>query len=330
MRVLITGGTGFIGRALTRAALERGWQVTVLTRKPGLPAPQRLAESGAALVIGDVTDRSSLRTAIEVAEPEVLYHNAGWYELGIARAQRRRMWQVNVEGVENTLGVAAECNVPKVVYTSSTTALGDTGGELADESFERRAPPQSFYERTKAEAHALALKHQAAGEPVIIACPAQAIGPGDHSPFGHFARLFLRGLLPFSWAPEGRFTFAHVEDIAGALCLIAERGELGEVYFIAGRELSTAEMVAAWGRTLGRKPPRIWLPRRLALGVAALTAPVLRLIGQSAFISPEVVRSSFSSFRYLSAKAERNLGVEFRSAEQAWEDTLKGEQDEKD
>lgn len=326
MRVLVTGGTGFLGKSLTRKALQRGWDVTLVVRTPDSKAARELADQGVNLVLGDVTDRATLEAAFSVTQPELFFHNAGWYELGIPRRMRRRMWAVNVEGTENALTLASEYEVGKSIYTSSTTALGDTGGECVDETFSRRTEPLSYYEYTKSEAHELAVRHQTAGEPVVIACPAQAVGPGDHSAFGRFARLFVRGRLPpFVWAPESTFTFGYVDDVAEALILAGEKGKPGELYFTAGKELTMRKMLQVWGDAASRKAPFIWLPRPIALAQAALIAPILRLVGQPAFISPEVVRSSFVSFRYSSAKAEAQLGAAFRSAEQAWSDTLETE-----
>lgn len=326
MQVLIAGGTGFIGRTLTRKALGRDWRVNLLVRRPDSPAARSLADEGAMLVLGDVTDRRSLRAAFEVVEPDLYFHNAGWYELGIPRRERRQMWAVNVEGVENALTLAAEHGVSKSVYSSSTTALGDTGGRTVDESFAREAAPLSYYERTKTEAHRLALRHQEAGEPLVVASPAQAVGAGDHSPFGHFARLFLRGILPpFIWGPDGAFTFTHVDDVADALLLAGEKGEAGERYFLAGSVMTNRALMKLWGEVTGKRPPFIWLPKSVALAMSALAAPLLRIMGQPAFISPEVVRSTFVSFRYTGEKAEQALGVDFRSAEQAWIDVLEAE-----
>jgi nucleoside-diphosphate-sugar epimerase len=326
MRVLITGGTGFIGRPLVRGALRRGWEVTILTRRPHSPEARELAGEGARLVVGDLADRASLRAAFEVSHPEIVFHNAGWYELGIPARARRRRWSVNVEGTETVLSLAAEAVVKRVVYTSSTTALGDTGGITADESFERKAPMLSYYERTKTEAHAIALRHQRANEPVVIACPAQAVAPGDHSPFGVLARLFVRRRLPpFTWAPEGAFTFGHVEDVAEAIVLAGEKGRSGATYFVAGTQLSNVELMRVWGEATGLKPPFVWLPRPLAMAQASLAAPLLRAVGQTAFLSPEVVRSSYVSFRYSSQRAIRELGASFRPAETTWAETLREE-----
>ncbi len=322
MRALITGGTGFIGQQLSRGALKRGWQITVVTRSPESAAAQILAGEGVSLVKGDVNDRRSFVEALESCNPDLFFHLAGWYELGIPRWAQRDMWAVNVDGVENALALAAEYGVPKTIYISTTTALGDTGGETVDETFTRRSPPLSFYERTKYEAHIRALRRQSSGDPLVIACPAQVMGPGDHSPFGYYSRLFVRGLLPMGWAPEGAFTFGHVEDVAEGLLLVGEQGQPGETYFLAGRALTNREMMRIWSQTTGRPPPSIWLPRSLAMAQAFFAAPLLRALGHPAFISPEVVRSSFVSFRYRSDKAIDQLGVTFRSAEQAWEETL--------
>jgi dihydroflavonol-4-reductase len=326
MQVLITGGTGFLGRPLVRVALERGWSVSVLVRSPQAAAARRLATQGASLVIGDVTDRRSLKTAFDVTRPELVFHLAGWYELGISHRWQRRMRAVNVEGVENLLSQAAEHATPRVVLTSSTTALGDTGGEIADERFERQAPALSFYETTKYQAHGIALRHQQAGEPVIVACPPQVIGAGDHAPFGIFARLLVRGWLPpLVWAPRGAFTFVHVDDVAAALLAAGEKGRLGEVYFLARDVMTNRQMVALWGQVSGRRPPFIWLPRPLAMAQALLAAPLLRLLGYPAFISPESVRSSYVSFRYSGEKARKELGIEMRTSQEAWQQTLEDE-----
>ncbi len=327
-RILITGGTGFIGGRLTRRALAQGWVVSVLTRKPQAPAARALALAGARLLLGDVTDRGSVRAALEVTRPEIVFHIAGWYELGIPRRARRRMRAVNVDAVETVLSLAAEGGVERVVAVSSTTAIGDTGGEVVGETFRRNAPPTSWYETTKAEAHELALRHQRSGEPVVIAAPAQVIGPGDHSPFGIMARLFLhRRLPPVAWGPDGAFSFVHVDDVAEALLILGERGRIGELYFLAGQPMTVGELMNVWRELEGRTPVRMWLPRPLALALAAPLSPLLRLVRLPAFLSPEAVRSGYASFRYSSEKAVNELGVTFRPAAAAWADTFRGERD---
>lgn len=116
-----------------------------------------------------------------------------------------------------------------------------------------------------------------------------------------------------------------MEDVANGLLLAGERGQPGETYFLAGHVIVMREILRVWGETIGRLPPFIWLPRPVALAQAVIVTPRLRLLGQPAFISPEVVRSSFVSFRYRSDKAVDQLEVVFMPAEQAWEEKMREE-----
>jgi dihydroflavonol-4-reductase len=329
VNIFLTGATGFLGRPLTRALRRRGWAVTALVRDPAAPTARAVEQAGARLVPGNIVPagppaREALRRGM--AGADVVFHNAGWYELGLPAARRPAMRAANVAGTETILGLAADLGVPKILYTSTTTALGDTGGALADEAFTRRQPPRSYYEQTKSEAHAIAGRFQAQGAPLVVVCPAQVIGPGDRAPLGDFARLYVRGLLPpTAWAPEGVFTFGHVDDVTEAMALAVERGQPGQTYILGGEPMAMRQMLAVWSETPGGFKPFIWLPRPMAGLTGRLAAPLLRLAGRRAFISPEVIDSSYVCFRYASARAERELGAVFRPAAQAWRDTLAAE-----
>jgi dihydroflavonol-4-reductase len=331
MKVMITGGTGFIGRRLVAAALERGWQVSVLVRRPDGEPARRLAAQGASLVMGDITDRESLARALDVVRPSLLFHNAGWYELGLPRRARRKMWAVNVEATEVVLTLAAQAGVGKTVYTSTAIVFGDTRGEVADEQWVRAAEAQSTYETTKTEAHRVAQRHQRAGEPIVIVAPSQVVGPGDPSSFGHMARAYARGRVPrVGWAPDSTFTFGHVEDVAEGMVRAGEAGRPGETYLLGGHVMTVRDMMRIWAEAGGRKPPAVWLPRPIAVAQATLAGPLLRLAGQPAYLSPEAVCSSFVSLRFSSEKARRELGASFRPADQAWRETLQAELDRLD
>ncbi len=326
MRVLIAGGTGFIGRRLTTAGLERGWEVHLITRKPGQPIPQGLAALGVHLVEGDLRDAQGLQDLFSQVRPTHYFHNAGWYELGIPGSSRESMWSVNVQGLIHALDAADRSGVQKIIFTSSTTALGDTNGEVVDEHFVRQSEPRSWYEHTLYEAFQIAMNRIEAGQPIVIGSPAQVIGAGDHSAFGIMLRLFLRRLLPPTlWAPQGTFSFAHVDDVASGLIRIMEAGRIGENYFMAGGVMTNREMVEFWSETTGRMFPVVWIPRSLAMAIGHLASPLLRLAGQPAFISPEVVRSSYASFQYSDAKIRNELGVSLRTAKQGWEATIEAE-----
>ncbi|MFN2148265.1 MAG: NAD-dependent epimerase/dehydratase family protein [Anaerolineales bacterium] len=326
MRVFIAGGTGFIGTYLSRFALERGWQVTLIVRDLQHESARWLETQGAFLVEGDITDREGMASIFQDHKPNVYIHNAGWYELGISSRQRAAMQRVNVDGLENALAAAEAAGVDRIVLTSSTTALGDTGGEQVSEGFRRIKPPLSWYESTLVEARKIADRYIARGLPLILGCPAQVIGPGDHSAYGQLFRLYLRRLLPPAvWAPDGAFSFVHVEDTARALVELVEKGTPGEEYFICGSVMTNREMLSTWAEALGRRTRFLWLSYPLAMATGLLAAPFLRLLGKPAFISTEVVRSSYASFRYDGEKVQQTTGVKLRRAPQAWTDTIQAE-----
>ncbi len=195
-RVFLTGGTGFIGRPLAKSLLSRGWGVTALVRHADSPPAKSLARWGAQLVAGDVTDRGSMRTAM--SGTDIVVHNAGHYEFGVDRAGRERMHAVNVHGTENLFFVAHELGIPRTVYVSTVLAFGESGSEMRDETFTRKATCRTAYEQSKTDAHGVASRYLQQGLPVVIVCPNGVIGANDHSAWGYFLRLYVSRLMPQS------------------------------------------------------------------------------------------------------------------------------------
>ena len=324
MKVFLTGGTGFIGRALTRDLLAQGWQVTAVVRRPDSLPAQALALLGAQLVAGDVTERESLRPGMERAD--LVVHNAGHYEYGVDAAGRRRMEAVNVHGTEHVLSVAHELRVPRTVYVSSTVALGDTGHELRDETYRRRARYATAYEQSKAEAHQIALRYRQQGLPLVIVMPNAVIGPNDHSVFGYFLRLYLNRMMPpLGWGGDTIYSMIYVDDLARGIGLAAERGRLGEDYLLCGESASIREHFSHWYERPGALRVALWLPADL-MGLSLWpTEPLQRVVGLPAFLSRETTAASKVNLNYSGAKAQRELGWTFRSARQMWLDTIDGE-----
>src|SRR5690349_21187203 len=188
MRVFLTGGTGFIGQPLTQSLIRRGWEVTVLVRKPESPHAQYLSKFGASLAKGDVTDRDSMRTSMSGAD--IVVHNAGLYEYGLDAAGSQHAQEINVQGTINTLGLAHELGIQRSGYVSSVCAFGDPGHTSRDETFRRKAPYYTSDEWTKTQAHEIAHQYQNRGLPLPIFCPNGVIGTNDHSVMGYLLRFY--------------------------------------------------------------------------------------------------------------------------------------------
>lgn len=317
MKVFLTGGTGFIGQPLTKALLARDWDVMALVRKPDSPEARALTRMGAQCVAGDVTDRETMR--VGMAGVNVVIHNAGWFEMGIPHGARTRMHAINVNGTENVLSLALELGIRRTVYVSTVAYFGDTGTEVRDETYRQQAPYRTYYEQTKAEAHEVALQYQQRGLPLITVCPAHVVGPNDHSGYGYFQRMYVNRLLPpFAWAANTVHSPVHVTDAAEGIALAAEKGQLGETYILAGELTTRRQELEMWAMRPGGFRVRVFLPFWLAALLFAPMEPVQRWLGLPAAISRELVLSDKSSFRFSSAKAQRELGWTHRPAREMW------------
>jgi dihydroflavonol-4-reductase len=258
---------------------------------------------------------------------DVVIHNAGMYKFGITREEQASMHIINVQGTENTLGLAIELGISRVVYISTILVYGPTGEVIADETFQRRAPPLSWYERTKTEAHELAVRLQQQGAPIVIACPAGVIGPGDHSGLGYLARMYVRGLLPpVLFAANGRRAHVHVVDAAEGILRCVTNGRIGQSYILSDGVLQHRELVEIWKQTPGGiKTTLMWMPDSMALLFNRMCEPFERLLGLPMVFCREFALNGFAGWQFTAAKAQQELGVQFREVEQAWLDTLEAE-----
>jgi nucleoside-diphosphate-sugar epimerase len=317
-RIFLTGATGFIGRALAALCLQRGFELRALVRSADKPAARWLAAQGARLVVGDLTDRESMREAMQNAD--LVLHLAGYYELGISAADRARMTAVNVQGTDKLLGLALEIGCPRVLHVSSALVYGDSMGRTRDEGFVRQSAFASHYDWTKTEAHRIALGYAQSGLPLVIACPNAVVGVNDHSVFGYFLRLHLNHLMPpVAPCPDTVMALVHVEDVARGLLDAALRGRVGECYFFSGQRHTLRQLFEQWQREIpGGMAVRWWVSQWAGWMMLAPVGPLLRAAGLSAFLSAETARQAASSLDYSAAKAERELQWSPTPAAQMW------------
>jgi nucleoside-diphosphate-sugar epimerase len=254
LRVLITGGTGYLGCAIVRAAAARGHEPIVFARRAtasGLPGTS---------IDGDIRDRAAVRRA--AADAEAICHTAALVSLWRPRAAD--FDDVNVGGVETILAVARELGIARVVYTSSFLALPPAGRNAA-----LRA---NDYQRTKADARDLVKRAAAAGAPVLSMVPGVIYGPGGASEGNLVGRLlhdYMRGTLPGLVGADRIWSFGYVEDVAAAHVSAVECGVVGAEYPLGGENVPQLRAFEIAARTLG-KP----LPRRIPYAAARVVAAV--------------------------------------------------------
>jgi len=303
MKAFVTGGTGFIGRAVVRKLIERGYQVQALARAESGAA--MLRAMGAAVTIGDIIDRESMREGMRGSD--IVFHIAAVYDFtpdGIARSE-----SINIGGTHNVLELAFDLGVPRIVYTSTVAIFGDTKSEVPDETYYAGGPFLSEYDRTKWLAHyEVAEPLIAQGAPIIIVMPGAVYGPGDNSWLVDMMRLFYRGMLPVLPGPETVLTFAYIDDIAEGHILAAEKGRIGESYILAGPAVPLGEMVDFWAQLTGKPRPAARIPARFARGLAPITARAQPALSLPQAFSGALFRTLGASYAGRSDKARAELG----------------------
>jgi len=306
MGVFLTGGTGFIGSHVARALAARGEPVRCLHR----PTSERgdLADLDVQWVMGDVTDRDSLRRAMTGAD--TVFHCAADYRL-YAR-DPAELYRANVDGTRNVLELAAELGVKKVVYTSSVGTLALEGNRRRPANENARGAIGDMggdYKRSKFLAEQIAEEWIGRGLPVVVVSPSTPIGERDlkPTPTGQIIVDFLNDRLP-AYVDTG-LNVVDVHDVAEGHLLAAERGRPGERYILGNLNLTLEQLLGMLARLTGRRPPRVKLPHWVPLAIAHVEAPVARWLHRHPRVPLDGVRMSKAFMFFDASKAVRELGL---------------------
>ena len=246
MKVLVTGATGFTGKALVRRLLDEGHQVVGLDYKEGHKTGE-LREWGAEVVIGSVTDKAVARRCMQGVD--VVQHLAAAFrEMNVPESHYD---EVNVGGTRTMLEAAREVGVRKFIYCSTCGVHGNVdnppGGEDAP------IQPADYYQLTKYKAEPLVLEYAREGHKATIIRPAAIYGPGDPERFYLIFKRVAKGWFPMFGSGKTLYHPLYIDNLVDAfvLAMDPERGN-GEAYLIADEEYVTVEdLVRRTGRAMG-------------------------------------------------------------------------------
>lgn len=224
MRVLITGGSGFVGSHACRALLGNGHSVRLLVRDidkaKAIIAPSENADIE--FVLGDITDKASLSSAF--ASCDGLLHCAALTPLGGASTEQ--LFAANVTGVKNVIGTALRQGISRVIYISSITAIFDTDARNVHANAALK-PSKMPYGKSKIAAEQYVRSLQAQGEPVSIVYPSGIIGPEDPGFSDAFKALQHRINNGFRLIDDGGMQHIDVRDLATFIVQLLERDIIG-------------------------------------------------------------------------------------------------------
>ena len=313
--VLVTGGTGFLGRALVERLLKDGHDVKALARSGA--SADALRGLGAEPARGDVLDTEALAAALRGCE--LVYHAAG--ANAFCLWDPSPLFEVNVRGSENVVRAAARAGVGRVVYTSSAATLGEARGTIGSEESPHRGWFLSDYERSKFEAEqAVAAAARETGLDVVSVNPASVQGPGRASGSARLLLDYLNGRLKAF--VDSQLSLVDIADCTEGHVLAASHGTPGERYVLSGATLSVREGLALVARLVGvDRPPRA-LPPAIALALATVVESVGRARRRSPRICRELARTLIHGHSYDGSKATRTLGLRYTPIEETLRRTV--------
>ena len=261
MIVLVTGASGFLGRAVAADLAAAGHQVRTLQRRPS-------EVDGATDVLGSITDPDTVHRAVEGAEGVV--HLAAKVSLAGAPEEFRA---VNVEGTRALLDAAQDAGVSRFVQVSSPSvayagaALAGVGAEPADP---RRA--RGDYARTKAEGELIALARDSAAMRVVAIRPHLVWGPGDTQLVARIVDRARRGRLPLLDGGTALIDTTYVDNAATGISAALDRAPLahGRAYVLTnGEPRPVGDLLAGICLAAGVRPPRWSVPAWLGRGAGS-------------------------------------------------------------
>ena len=305
MQILITGGTGLLGRHLVTALQERGDSVRLLA--VAADDTSWLDERGVAVYRGDIRQPETLTAPMRGVD-RVLHLAA---MMGVWRPMAD-YYAVNVTGTENVCRAALAEGIGRFVHVSSWTVYGMALGKAAHEHFPL-TPFKEPYAITKAEGDKAVQRMIIEDHlPAVIIRPGTFFGPGDQLHLRRMADRLQAGKGLIVGSGRNALPFVYVTDVVqGLLLALDHERAAGEAYNITNdRPLTQQEFLDAIAQEIGAKPPRLHVPYH-ALYLAGSVAEQFGIVTHSRH-QPFVTRLGVKLFgtdnRHAIEKARRELG----------------------
>lgn len=248
MKILVTGGTGFTGKALVKRLIDDGHEVVSLDYKEGLKT-EEIRTWGAKVVIGSVTEKDVVESCMPGVE--VVHHLAAAFrELDVPDSYYDN---VNVEGTRIVLESAFKQRVKKFIYCSTCGVHGNIDHPPGNE--EAPIQPNDYYQQTKYNAEPVVNDYCRRGMDTVILRPAAIYGPGDPERFQMIFKRVQKGVFPMFGSGKTYYHPLYIDNLIDAFILSMTPGRgTGEAYLIADEQYVEIEtLVLKTAEALGVK-----------------------------------------------------------------------------
>lgn len=321
-KILVTGGTGFIGTQLVKKLYELGYSLRLLVRETSDVSSFKHMKN-IEYIIGDMNDLESIDKATD--NVDVVFHLAAY--VAIWAKDKTIYDDINVTGTKNIAEMALKKNI-RFLYMSSFTAIGPTPEEPINETYEKADQFYMDYERTKYEAKKLIEEYFNKGLDGLIFYPGIVYGPGDFNIFGEMLYDIVRG--KFMGCPgdgDSVACFSYVQDIVDAMITALQKEDLNKEDFILGGEnVKFYDYLCMIADFADEKEPRKF-PFSLAKLYGGLCELKAKLTGNL----PYITRAALDSFElhraYSSEKAKEMLNYKITPLKEGLKETVAWYQD---
>lgn len=251
-KVLVTGGTGFIGAYIIKELVEKGYAVRALRRSSTVPffIPASILDK-VEWVEGDILDVVALTNAMDGIDAVV--HAAA--KVSFHSKETKELLKVNIEGTANMVNMALEKNIRRFVHISSVAAIGRTlnGERLTEEKKWQGGKMHTFYAISKYHGELEVWRAAAEGLDVVVLNPSTVLGYGDWNTSS--CAIFKSVYKEFPWYTTGINGFVGVEDVARAAVLLMESDQSNERFIINSDNWSFQQLLNTIADGFGKKHP---------------------------------------------------------------------------
>ncbi len=320
MRVLITGGTGFVGGWTAKAIADAGHSIRFLVRNPGKleTSVAKLGVDVSDFAVADITDRMAVRRALDGCEAVV--HSAAL--VATDPRQTTQMLTTNMQGAQNVLGQSVELGLDPIIHVSSFTALFHPNLETLTADLPVVGGADG-YGTSKAQVDIYARGLQDAGAPVNITYPGMVLGPPVGDQFGE-AGEGVRAAVQMHAIPgrSAAWLIVDVRDLAALHAALLEPGRGPRRYTAGGHRVPAAQLAAMLGEVAGTPMVSVPIPDT-ALRVAGA---VLDRAGRFLPFETPFTWAGMQYYTQMPASddspSERELGIKYRDPQETVADTL--------
>ncbi len=295
MKIVVIGGSGFIGTRLVSHLLQRGHDVAIYDIAASAAHPERV-------VLGDVRDTAALTRALAGADAAI---NLAAEHRDDVRPESR-YFDVNVDGAESLVAAAEKNALRRILFVSSAAVYGFDQAN-ANES----APllPANAYGKSKVEAENVYRRWCAAdaSRALLIVRPTVVFGEGNRGNVHHLVEQIRRGRFLMIGRGDNRKSIAYVGNLVEFLGTRLETAAGVHLYNYADKpDKSMRELAATIGTLTGRATPRLAVPYWLAWSIGGLCDGLARIRGKPLLISRVRVRKFCADTRIDAAALERS------------------------